>query len=70
MAGTNPLSPAVTEVGTCNACPMTLAEVAETTTSIETTESDVCTALESSSSITYTSNLSQGFTTERFYSLF
>ena len=51
-------------------CPMPAAEVAETTTSIGITESDVCPALESLSSITYTSNLSQGFTTERFHSLF
>ena len=70
IAGTNPLSPSVTEVGTCSECPMPAAEVAEITTSIGITESDVCPALESSSSITYTTNLSQGFTTERFHSLF
>ena len=70
IVGKNPLWPSVTEVGTCSECPMQAAEVTEATTSIDRTESDVCPALESNSSITYTSNLSQGFTTERFHSLF
>ena len=63
ITGTNPLSPSVTEVGSCSECPMPAAEVAETTASIATIESDVCNALESFSSITYTTNLRQGFTT-------
>ena len=66
ITGTNPLSPSVTEVGSCSECPMPAAEVAETTASIATIESDVCNALESFSSITYTTNLSQGFTAARF----
>ena len=70
IIGTNPLSPSVTEVGTCSECPMPAAEATETETSIATIELDVCTALESFSSITYTTNLSQGFTATRFHYLF
>ena len=66
ITGTNPLAPSVTEVGSCSECPMPAAEVAETTASIRASAFNVCTALESYSSITHTRHLSWGFTTETY----